>query len=424
MKSVVSWIMVLAAFMPLFVSNTLVPAIDGKVLVIRGIAFALAVVALLAMRSADSRKEVAARFSGLVRKPIFVAATAGIVSLGISTVFAFDRYVAFFGELVRGEGFLTLVSVYAIYVFLAVLAQAQDWRRFWIATVSCGLVMVLIQLGQTFQGVSRPSGTLGNPIFLAGYCLFVMMAGVALYGSLEPLRDTFAKWAAGIGFIVGIIGCVLTGTRGTLLGLAIAGVIAAIIAAIYGKSHVAFNITLRNLGLGVLGLMIAGAGFFAATFHHPVWKSVPGIQRVVSVDADETLNSRVLYLGIVQEGFADSVGFRKAIGWGWDNFSFFANRYYDPRVYQYDSTGIDRPHNKLADMLVMTGILGLVAYLALWVTVSRKVVWIGRRNVILGIGIGFILVAYFVHTLFAFDVPVTWFYFYAFLAWLTQYEQA
>lgn len=424
MKSVVSWILVLAAFMPLFVSNTLVPAIDGKVLVIRGFAFVLATVLLIMMRNLKTRTELVRKFGSLVRQPIFVATTVGIVCLGISTIFAFDRSVAFFGELERGEGFLTLISIYIIYVLLSVMARKEDWRRFWTATIVCSVIMFLIQVSQVIQGISRPFGTMGNPIFLASYYLFVMVAGACLYGMHDTSRSLWMKWGAWIAASVSAVGIILTGTRGAILGLLVAFIVSSAFLVIQDKSHMVFGFPARKVGISILAVIAAAGIFFAATFHQPFWRSVPGVQRVVSVKADETLNSRLLYLGIVREGFVDSTIPRKVFGWGWDNFIFFSNRYYDSRVYQFDSTGIDRPHNKLADMLIMTGIVGLGAYLALWAVLVRRVLRIYRQNLVLGTGLAFVLVAYFVHNLFVFDVPVTWFYFYVLLAYLTHYEES
>lgn len=420
MKKVVSWVLILAAFVPLVMSHTLVPAISGKVLVYRGAAFlAILGLFLLSLRT-NTRQDLAMRFNTIRRSPIFIAMTVSFGLLAVSTIFAFDRFAAFFGELSRGEGFLTLAAMYAIYVATTVLFQRKEWKKFFVATILCGVIIFIYQVWQRAHGIDRPYATLGNPIFLAEYYVFVFLSGY-LAVAWSSIHERAMRWLGFIGMITSILGIFITETRGTIAGLGVAVFVCSIIAIALGKGIIIRNISARKIGAIVLGIMVGFVVLIALTRNQPIWNKVPGVDRIVSEDTT-TLDSRVIYLKITKNGFIESDPVRKVVGWGWDNFLFFSNRNYDPAVYELDSTGISRAHNKLADMLVMTGILGLLAYLAVWVAAVRDVGKLLRKNFALGLGFVFVFMAYFVHNLFAFDVPVTFFYFYTFLAFLTQYD--
>ena len=56
---------------------------------------------------------------------------------------------------------------------------------------------------------------------------------------------------------------------------------------------------------------------------------------------------------------------RPILGWGQDNFSFVFTKYYNPQMYAQEPW-FDRSHNVFLDWLVAAGVVGLIAYLYLF----------------------------------------------------------
>ncbi len=114
-----------------------------------------------------------------------------------------------------------------------------------------------------------------------------------------------------------------------------------------------------------------------------------------------------------------AVGIRRMlVGWGWDNYIYAWESHYVPRLYAYDASRFDRPHNKLLDMLSMTGVLGLLAYVAVWIFFIQRILKTGKSDRIEGAALLLWAVAFFVQNLTAFDTLVTFVSFFAMLAYV------
>jgi O-antigen ligase len=105
------------------------------------------------------------------------------------------------------------------------------------------------------------------------------------------------------------------------------------------------------------------------------------------------------------------------LGWGPENFLVAWNQHFDPEIFFHDTASLDRAHNKLLDVLVMNGIFGLLAYLAIWIFAIKltftKGVPLSYQSALLFFG-----VSYFVQNLFVFDSVVTYTPFFAYLSFL------
>ena len=134
-------------------------------------------------------------------RPRFSLLTVSILlfwlSFAISTFAGVDWYRSFWDNHERMLGLFTLIHYFLFYlVVTTVLRDQKDWNfllRF--VMVASSLVMVVGILQRTILpdlflngGNSRVSATLGNPIYLGGYGLFLAFLGVYLFFKEEKRK--------------------------------------------------------------------------------------------------------------------------------------------------------------------------------------------------------------------------------------------
>lgn len=453
------WFLFLLVFVPFIVDkHVFFPYIESKVVLMRGAAaLSLLFLALFLIFAKRPQKE---RFFGskirLLKSPTAILVGLFLVSMAISVVFAKDSYRAFFGNVERGEGLVGFLFFGAIFLLALLLFEHKEWRIFFAATVAGGIILVghqLVQIAQT-QGTSRPFATLGNPSFLAGYLLFVIFSALALAGdflSKPLLKDKALNWAVflllGAAAVLAAVGIVLSETRGAFLGF-LAGTAVAFLYFGYYFISSRFSLNRRKIFLAGTALFILLAGFAVGGLflaRQNFSPSEPGaessflvkaVQRLTSADAFQTrlIAAKVSLNSISPKN--EGVG-KFLIGWGPENYNIAYNTYFDPQYFKYEDVWFDRAHNKILDVLVMQGLLGLFVYLGLWGSVVGTVFRF-RFNTqqsdvpgevrlpkypLVNAAILFFAVSYFIHLLFLFDTPaatVGLFMFFGFVAFNNQ----
>ncbi len=417
---ITQWILILGSLACLVVINNLwLPFIDGKEVAYRGIAFGAVLFALIAsVSSSEARSKLARKCALLARDPIFWAATAGIVLLVFSTIFAYSRTVAFLGETQRGEGFLTLFAFYIIYVGTRLYFEKKEWRITFSIAAALVPVFFVMSLVELAQGVDRPVATFGNTIFLAGYYLFTAVAGMELLRFGRNEKKSAMAWAGGSAAVISILGIFITKSRGVLLGLVVALIAVCVFILIRKETLRIGTRSLKKIAGWFLAVVLVFGGVFYATRTARFWTHIPGLNRIAATDVTNT-ESRLIYTKMGLEAFrAERTPTRILFGWGWDNFSYIWEKYYDPRVYTFDIQIADRSHDKLVDMLTMTGVLGLLAYLALWYFYFRQSYRLANTQMFVSLLLVAWGIAYFVQNLFVFDTLVTFYAFYTILGYV------
>ena len=89
---------------------------------------------------------------------------------------------------------------------------------------------------------------------------------------------------------------------------------------------------------------------------------------------------------------------------GPDNFILAQSKHYDSEQYNIEARWYDRAHNKLLDVLIMNGFLGLLAYLFVWFFFFAS---LKRRREsefsLINLALLFLGVSFFTHLMFVFD---------------------
>jgi tetratricopeptide (TPR) repeat protein len=102
---------------------------------------------------------------------------------------------------------------------------------------------------------------------------------------------------------------------------------------------------------------------------------------------------------------------RPILGWGQENFNYIFNGNYNPAMWSHEQW-FDRAHSVFLDWLTASGLLGLMAYLALYV-LSIMAVWksslsVSEKSIFTGL-----IVGYAIHNVFVFDNLASYVLFFA-----------
>lgn len=433
MKKVINWVLLSTVLLPFIIApNLITNEIGGKTVFIRGIVFLAVLLVTLFLfknkrkdnknldKDLEEKNQLYSKIIQTFKDPLFLAVLANALFVGVSAIFAIEKRYAFFGEPFRAEGFLT-IFVFAVLAFLmAILFAKKEWNRFFGLTAIAGAILFIIELKQYFTGAERPDATVGNPIYLAGFFVFsIFTAGYLFLRCRRENKKSYLYLSLGL-FLVSIIGILLTETRSTIFALGIAGILTLIIATVKGK-NIHFGLgknwgksfskkTARFWAGSALMVAVLFSTIFIATKDGQFWQKIPGVNRLAETSLVEgTAASRIEYTKVSLSGFfQESSAKRLVFGFGWDNYVYFFQKYYDPIIYQFDEALADRAHNKLMDVLVMSGIIGLLTYLLFWVFLFKYSLALLKKDFSLGLMIVFFLTAFFVNNLFVFDTAISY----------------
>jgi len=403
-KQIARWVTLGALFLlpltPLLIANNMFfPFITGKAFFFR-IIVEIAFAGWLVLAAAD--KKYRPRWSW-----ISVILVAFVVWMFIADLFAVNPQKAFWSNFERMEGWITLIHLLALFFIMStVLTVEKKWRAWWYTFIAFSVYVIgygLLQLaGVTaiHQGNTRIDASLGNAAYLAVYMLFnfFIASWLALTTNKLWLRYAlfvFAFFAAWILFA--------TATRGTILGLAGAILLSALLALFTMGKRV------RGYAIGALLLIVLiGSGFMlakdtGAIRHDPVLGRIASI----SLAAGDT---RFTIWHMALEGAAE----KPVFGWGQEGFNYVFNQYYEPSLYTQEQW-FDRAHNAFVDWLVEGGVPAFLLYLALFVS-ALWALWRAPFSRVEQIAITALLAGYAFHNLFVFDNIVSYISFFAVLA--------
>ncbi|MBP9819219.1 O-antigen ligase family protein [Candidatus Woesebacteria bacterium] len=436
MKKLAIWALILCALVPLIAAPNLITySVGGKITLIRGLAFlsiALITLAVLFGKQVEQRRAIIHKIATTIKNPLFIAVGLNIIFLALSTLFAHDSTVALSGEPFRMEGFITIFAFATMCLGMLAAFGKKEWNRYFLLTWIVSIVIVGVEMKQIAQGIGRPDSLLGNPLFLATYYIFSLFVSGLLFIKGRKEGKPLFTYGAILAAILFVIGIFFTNTRGTVFALGI-GFFASLIAlTMHGKNILLGNVfggktttpfgkkTLRFLAGSLLGLVVVFTGVFIGTRKADFWQSIPGFDRLATTSINEgTAASRIKFTQVSLAGFfKDSDIKTYLVGWGWDNYVYFFQDNYDPQIYRYEENLADRAHNKLVDVLVMSGFLGLLTYLAIWFFLFKYSFKILKEKLSLGVLLLFFLVTYFVNNLFAFDTGVTYLALYSIIAFV------
>lgn len=386
----------LIPFIPLAVSNSLFfPFITLKGFLFRFlIEFIFALWVILAITDKKYRPK---------KSLLMIGASVFIFVSILSTIFGVNVYKSFWSNYERMEGLVTYLHLFAYFLILTTVINTEKlWK--WLLHTSLGVSVIMAIYGllqltgklNIYQSDVRLEATFGNASYLAVYLLFHVF--LALFYFVTPpsgVKKNSYRWFYVPVIILNSLVLYYTATRGAILGL-IGGLLLASIISAFGSKQS------RKLAVSSLVLILILISLFFGFRNSSFVSESKVLSRFSSISFnDSSTQTRFTIWKMGYEGFKE----RPILGWGFENYNLIFNKYYEPSLYGQESW-FDRAHNVFLDRLTQGGVLGLLAYLSLFIF-SVYYLLVKREKLGFSIGEAGILIgmftAYFFHNLFVFD---------------------
>lgn len=324
-----------------------------------------------------------------------------LISL-IASLFGINVGRSLWGNFERMGGTYYLAHLCLLVFYIQLIGQAGQKYLEWFLKAFIGVAALV-----TLNGMSgwiggptvvmdpslpdRVSSTFGNPIFFASYLIVPMFLAAYFAVDSESLAARYWYWILSFLLLVGIYS---SATRGSMVGLVV-GVFAAAVVYVFATE----NKKARQYGLGALvAIVLVVSALFSIRSHLPQGST---LYRLVNL-RDSNTEARLIQWSMALEGAKD----HPLLGVGPENYYRISDQYYNPELYKYDPSWFDKPHNFLLEVLVTTGVFGLVAYLAIF-CLSLFALWKAFKAGLIGIWSLCLFVAalvtYQVQNMFVFD---------------------
>ncbi|HEX7724827.1 MAG TPA: O-antigen ligase family protein [Candidatus Paceibacterota bacterium] len=349
-----------------------------------GVAFVVSMYGLLQLGGALPIHQGSTRIDASLGNAAYMAVYM-LMNVGLVTYLCIARKVKLWSFRIRSNDLAVFwISTVAALVLVAAFAGANNHSEFWSAI-------------HTFSG-AHPGAIVAILLVIIAAALFPLQ--------LLPLLFAFELFQ--------------TATRGTILGL-IGGILLALFlyAVAGGKAATGHVVPKkrRYIAAGVIVLIIAVMGIFWGMRDSSFVQNNLVLQRLGSISWSEAQGQARNYIWpMALKGLAD----RPILGWGQENFNYVFNANYDPRMWNQEQW-FDRAHSVFLDWLVASGILGFIAYIALYVLCIR-VIWksshtISEKSVLTGL-----ITGYAIHNIFVFDNLASYVLFFAVLAFVNSFR--
>jgi len=309
------------------------------------------------------------------RNPILVGLYVFIGSMLITVPFGVDPFTSLFSNFVRMMGVVNILHLTVYIVMLStILRRWQDWRTFFLVNAEVAVVIALFALYQKlFLGFQFPTGTIGNSLYLAGYMIPTLFSIGILF--IREEKTVFKRLYPFLGVLV-VMALVLAGRRGSLVGFGLSTFV--------GMLAYPFLFTMKTwVKRSVLAVTVLGIVGFCAlvlVLRQPateIWVKTHTPFAISRLAYGYTSNRFALF-NMAIDGWRE----RPIAGYGYEQFSVVFHERFDPNGAHKDLLKefyFDRAHNQFFDVLVASGVIGLLGFLY-YLFMLLRTAWIGAKT--------------------------------------------
>jgi O-antigen ligase/tetratricopeptide (TPR) repeat protein len=360
------------AIIALLLMSLLVPVIVGfgfffPYVVPRNIFFRIVVelgIAALVLAVCFTRKTLDLR-----DEPIFWALVAFVAASFLSALFSPARMHSLFGDFERMGGVWAWLHLLLFFLLLRTLRDG-DWPWILNAALAVSLYVSINTIVEHYQLaaststdglVPASSATVGNAGLLAAYLLFTVAIAAYLATVTPRFRLLYISAAS-----INLLALVFAENRSALIGLLLGAVIGGgFYATLTAKSR-------RKLFAPVIGVTLAvivlgAAGLVRKFPDTTLSRNMPTLlQKLALTDLGGTEVKRVMQWNAAIDAFKE----RPLAGYGPENHNLVWSAHFDPGIYRIDTDIYDRTHNQFLETLATGGLIGIVAFTAIWLAIA------------------------------------------------------
>lgn len=356
----------------------------------------------------------------------------GLLAYFLAIIFSLfvsvDFNLSFWGDLERLLGLFHLLHFLALYfIVISVFRTKKDYYWLFNAMILACLVIALAMLGSSSAKYSQ--SLLGNRAYLAASMIFAIFLSSLM---IARNKNWYLKSAYIISLPIFLFALKKADISGSQAGLLAGIFFSLLVFSIYSRS--------RKIKIGGISILLFFVILLTSLFafrSNPVFDGTYLGRALRDFSSENvTLNTRLISWKAAGHYLLDHP-VNLVFGVGHGNYALVFDKYFDASFYDYDrhATYFDRAHNNLIDILSTTGLLGLLTYttliLSLFYFLNRaykknkedsngenpKALDVWELSILLGL-----LVAYLVQNLAVFDSFSTYMYLIFFMAFINFLE--
>jgi len=333
-----------------------------------------------------------------------------LIILIISAAFGVDPSYSFWSKFERVTGILMMLHLFAFFLVISSTFREKDWRIIFAISILTGVIIGIIATTSENPAM-RQGGTLGNDSFLGTYLLFNLFFALYLI-----FKNEFRIYSS-IGFLIILTSLFLSGARAAKLSFLGGLVLLFFLWLIFCQKG-----KLKWVGVSLLSLSIVLALSFIFFAFQPESFVRKGI---IEKEVGETFGGRFVVWQKAWESFLE----KPILGWGPENFEFAFTKNYHPCMGTSKCGAdiwYDRAHNIIFDTLVTSGILGMLAYLGIFIS-AFYILWKNyfqkKFNFWLSGTFTALLISYSIQNLTVFDMVSSYMTFFLVLGFIGSINQ-
>lgn len=309
-------------------------------------------------------------------KFFWIALISYILIFSLSTILSVFPHLSFWGSYGRSQGLFQFLHY--ILFFLCLLTLDKKNTKELINWLCYGaLATSIIALSQQFSTL-RIFGTIGQPDFLASYLL--MALPFCFFNWSEETQSSNKKYFWFTSSLLILLTIILTTSRSAILGLTT-------------------GLILFSIIKGQKKLLLIPAALCLITIFFNIFNSPLQIEKDMFLSRflihGETFKSAEIRLKIWPETIKEIIS-KPLLGYGPETLS---------EVFpQFDKEKVDRAHNEILDTAFSSGILGLISYIGLLLSIFVICIKNRKNNILFSSLIS--LVSLFATNMFSFSTTV------------------
>jgi O-antigen ligase/Flp pilus assembly protein TadD len=344
-------------------------------------------------------------------KPKFSALSWSIVAFFavslIASILGVDFFKSFWGSFERMTGLITFAHLFAFFLVLtSVFRERKHWEMILTISILIGVILVFY-VSISSDPTTRGGGTIGNTSFMSTYLLFNIFFALILFLS----KRGWLKLLYGLGLAIMVWRLFFSQepTQGAI-GAFWGGLF------LFALSYLLFRLfssqrRLRAVGLGLIAFLV----LFGAVFSQTDFLK----NKIKDISESTSWQSREVVWNMSIQGVKE----RPWLGWGEENFTIPFGKYYDPALPVSGDSWYDRAHNIVFDVLISSGIIGLLAYLSIFFFAIIGLLRILRNlkdknDSFIALGTVSLLAVYFAQNLWVFDMITSYMMFFLTLSFI------
>src|SRR3989338_9747256 len=361
LAKILRYLVYIAAFVPLIIFKDYIsPFHFGKVIIFRSLVEMMIVLFILLVWRERSYLH---KITIVGWAFLFFA-----VAFSTATITSVIPYSSMWGSLERMGGVFTFWHYFIYFIILtAVFRKESDWINLFRLVIVIGVLSAFYGFGQKTNieffvgsgGRERIFGTIGNPALFAGYELLIVFLSLMMYLSVQKYKKYYLA-----AFAITSIAVLMTAVRGSLLGYAVGLTVFAFLWMKYKKSNIGRTL-FKTLVVSVL-LFIAFSFLFG---NSSFVKESRYLSRITSLSfTSPTVQTRFWAWQAGLRGWRENPK-TILLGWGPENFNIPFSKNFNPKFFagSGSETLFDRAHNMFVEVLVTMGIIGLLAYVYIFI---------------------------------------------------------